>query len=253
MFKYSTETTALVAIIILCVVAYLLGSISFAVIFSKLFTGKDVREQGSGNAGMTNVMRTSGKLPGILTFLCDFLKGTLAVVLAMNFFSPLTNLLFYNLGISGSSVFSYIPAPEAIVNTRLVGYLAAIFCMLGHIFPVFFRFKGGKGVATIVGTAAAFNPITALCCFTFFILLVLITKYVSVSSIAAVTLAIPLNYLFYSLLYNTGEYLWFGEYQLLISTILMTIMSLMVILKHHENIGRLIKGTENKIGSKKKG
>lgn len=252
MFFYGNEITALVAIIILCIVGYLLGSISFAVIFSKAFTGKDVREQGSGNAGMTNVMRTSGKLPGILTFLCDFLKGTVSVLIAMKCFVPLCNLL-YNFGISGIIMTGYIPEFDVIVNPRIVGYIVAIFCMLGHIFPIFFKFKGGKGVATIVGTAAAFSPLTALVCFTFFIIITLCTKIVSISSILAVTLAVPVNYLFYVLLYNEGTYIWFGSHQALASTILVAVMSGMVIIKHHENIKRLLNGTENKIGSKKKG
>ena len=252
MFFYGNEITALVAIIILCIVAYLLGSISFAVIISKAFTGKDVREQGSGNAGMTNVMRTSGKLPGVLTFLGDFLKGTVSVPIAMKCFVPLCNLL-YNLGVSGEILTSYVPEYDTIVNPRIVGYIVSIFCMLGHIFPIFFKFKGGKGVATIVGTAAAFSPFTALVCFVVFLIITLSTKIVSISSISAVILAVPVNYLFHSLLYNDGTYIWFGSHQALASTILVAIMSCMVIIKHHENIKRLINGTENKIGSKKKG
>ena len=247
---YCNEITALVAIIILCIVGYLLGSISFAVIFSKLFTGKDVREQGSGNAGMTNVMRTSGKLPGILTFLGDFLKGTFSVLIAMNFFAPLGEFLFAK-GVSGLSLMSYLPSIEEIVNPRIVGYIVAIFCMLGHMFPVFFKFRGGKGVATIVGVAAAFNPLTALGCFVFFLIIVVCTKYVSLASILAVTLAIPMNAITYYFLYRGGEFIWLGGLEVLISTILVFIMSGMVVARHHENIGRLINGTERKIGSKK--
>lgn len=249
----STYITVLVAIAILCIIGYLLGSISFAVVFSKAFTGKDVREQGSGNAGMTNVMRTSGKLPGILTFLCDFLKGTVSVAIAMNCFIPLCEYI-YCFGLEGPEFVDYgMLYFSNIINPRLVGYIVAIFCMLGHIFPIFFKFRGGKGVATIVGTTAAFNPLTALVCFVFFIILTLLTKIVSISSISAVSLAIPVNAIFYYLLYNEGTYLWFGSHQVLVSTILVAVMSGMVIIKHHENIKRLINGTENKIGSKKKG
>lgn len=248
-----------VSVVIFCIIGYLLGSISFAVIFSKAFTGKDVREQGSGNAGMTNVMRTSGKLPGILTFLCDFLKGTVSVILAKELFLPVANFLAYFVFgplIDGTFVYYeniVFNGAETYLNPRLVGYIVAIFCMLGHIFPIFFKFKGGKGVATIVGTAAAFSPFTALVCFTFFIIMTLCTKIVSISSILAVTLAVPVNYLFYVLLYNDGTYIWFGSHQALASTILVAIMSGMVIIKHHENIKRLLNGTENKIGSGKKG
>ncbi len=249
----STNITVLVAIAILCIIGYLLGSISFAVVFSKAFTGKDVREQGSGNAGMTNVMRTSGKLPGALTFICDFLKGTASVAIAMKCFVPLCEFLFDKLGYCGQFSTTLFPEFDTIINPRIVGYIVAIFCMLGHIFPVYFKFRGGKGVATIVGTAAAFNPFTALICFVFFLVMTLLTKIVSISSISAVSLAIPVNAIFYYLLYNEGTYLWFGSHQVLASTILVAIMSGMVIIKHHENIKRLINGTENKIGSKKKG
>ena len=253
MFTHSAELVALVVVIIFCIIGYLLGSISFAVIFSKLFTGKDVREQGSGNAGMTNVMRNSGKLPGILTFVCDFLKGTFSVLIAMNFFIPLCEYI-YCFGYEGPIFVS--PAVlyfSNIVNPRIVGYIVAIFCMLGHMFPIFFKFRGGKGVATIVGVAAAFNPLTALVCFLFFLVVVLIKKYVSLASILAVTLAVPMNAVFYYLFYTGGTFAWFGGYEILVSTILVAIMSTLVIARHHENIGRLIKGTERKIGDKKKG
>ena len=121
------------------------------------------------------------------------------------------------------------------------------------MFPIFFKFRGGKGVATIVGVAAAFNPLTALVCFLFFLVVVLIKKYVSLASILAVTLAVPMNAVFYYLFYTGGTFAWFGGYEILVSTILVAIMSTLVIARHHENIGRLIKGTERKIGDKKKG
>ena len=238
-------TATIVVIAFFCIIGYLLGSISFAVIFSKLFTGKDVREQGSGNAGMTNVMRTSGKLPGILTFLGDFLKGTVSVALAMNLYWYVVDE-FWAHCVGGECNW-----PSLYLNPRLVGYIVGVFCLLGHMFPIFFKFKGGKGVATIVGVAAAFNPLTALACFVFFLVIVACTKYVSLASILAVALAVPMNAITYYYFYNGGEYIWLYGQGVLISTILIAIMSGMVIVKHHENIGRLIKGTERKIGIKK--
>ncbi len=247
MFTYAGELSVLISVIIFCVIAYLLGSISFAIIFTKKFLGTDIREHGSGNAGMTNVMRTAGKLPGILTFVCDFLKGTVAVLLAKFLYAPLADWLF-DQSTHLSSYRAWIE-PQTILNPDLVGPIVAIFCLLGHIFPIFFKFKGGKGVATIVGTAAAFSPLTALCSFIVFGVVLLMSEYVSLSSIVAVTVAIPFTYLFFK---DGGTFLWFGDYQVWVAVICTAIMSSLVIIKHHENIGRLIKGTERKTSDKKR-
>ena len=146
MFTHSAELVALVVVIIFCIIGYLLGSISFAVIFSKLFTGKDVREQGSGNAGMTNVMRNSGKLPGILTFVCDFLKGTFSVLIAMNFFIPLCEYI-YCFGYEGPNFVS--PAIlyfSNIVNPRIVGYIVAISVCSAICFLYFSNSEGARAL-----------------------------------------------------------------------------------------------------------
>lgn len=232
----------IISVLIFCVIAYLLGSINFAIIFTKIFSHTDVREHGSGNAGMTNVMRTSGKLPGVLTFLGDFLKGTVAVLLGKYLFEKLALVIY--------PVTSGTDMIDRYINPNIVAFVVAIFCLVGHMFPVFFGFKGGKGVATIVGCAAAFQPMTALICFVLFLVLTLTTKIVSISSIIAVTAAIPCVYIFFE---RTDNYILFGSHQELAATFLMAIMSAMVILKHKSNIKRLINGTENKIGSKKKG
>lgn len=238
----SVLVAEIISVLIFCVIAYLLGSINFAIIFTKIFSHTDVREHGSGNAGMTNVMRTSGKLPGILTFLGDFLKGTVAVLLGKYLFEKLAMVI--------CPVTSGTDIIERYINPDIVAYVVAIFCLVGHMFPIFFGFKGGKGVATIVGCAAAFQPMTALICFVLFLILTFTTKIVSISSIVAVTAAIPCVYIFFD---KTNDYIMFGSHQALVATILMAIMSSMVILKHKSNIKRLINGTENKIGSKKKG
>ena len=240
--------SVLISVIIFCIVSYLLGSISFAIIFTKKFLGTDIREHGSGNAGMTNVMRTAGKLPGILTFVCDFLKGTVAVLLAKFLYAPLANWLFDQSTASLSSYRSVIE-PETILNPELVGSIVAIFCLLGHIFPIFFKFKGGKGVATLVGAGAAFSPFTALCAFIVFGVVLLMSEYVSLASIIAVISAVPFTYLFFK---DDGTFIWFGDYQVWVAVICTAIMSSLVIIKHHENIGRLIKGTERKISDKKR-
>lgn len=232
-------TAEILSVAIFCVVAYLFGSINFAIIFTKIFSHTDVREHGSGNAGMTNVMRTSGKLPGVLTFLGDFFKGTLAVYIGKSYFVKVAQLFYPSF--ESNDFVKYI-------HPDIVAFAVAIFCLLGHMYPIFFGFKGGKGVATIVGCAAAFSPFTGLIAFIIFIITLLITKIVSVSSIVAVISAIPLSYIFFD---KSEEYILFKGYQPLVATALMTVMTLMVIAKHHENIKRLINGNENKIGSKK--
>lgn len=229
-----------VAFAIIAVVSYLLGSISFAVIFTKKFANTDVREHGSGNAGMTNVMRTAGKLPGILTFLGDFLKGTASSAIGMLLINPLTNALILAQGQEFIGEYVY---------PVIAGAFAGLFCLVGHMWPIFFGFRGGKGVATIVGLAVSFSPLTSLTCFAIFIILILLTKIVSLSSIIAVACATPVHLIYF----KAQQYPLFTENSALVVSLIIATMSVLIIARHHENIVRLFKGTERKIGSKKKG
>ncbi len=206
--------------------AYILGSISFAVIFSKLFAKKDVRKYGSGNAGMTNVMRVAGRLPGILTFICDVLKGFLACLIGWWLFS-----------------ISYSDTGYAIYQPLYGAYFCGILAMLGHVFPVFFGFKGGKAVAICLGVMGVCNWPVMLLALGIFLVFVLITKIVSVGSIfAALSLIILTPFFDMSMtaifmpVDNNGSTLWV--------TLLSAVMAAIVILKHTDNIRRLIKGTE---------
>lgn len=204
--------------VLVIILAYLLGSISFAIIFSKVFMKKDVRELGSGNAGATNILRTGGKKLGAITFLCDVLKGFLASIL-------------------GKFVFEQVF--EKGDEWSVYGaFICGFACMLGHVFPIFFQFKGGKGIATSVG-------IFAVCCYpaiiiglVIFTLGVLITKIVSLSSIAAAITVVTCTMLFSFI--NTPALFW-------PQALLSVLMGILVIVKHGENIKRLIKGTENKL------
>lgn len=240
MLSPEVRVSIVVSLMIVALIGYLLGSINFAIIFTNMFAKTDVRKHGSGNAGMTNVMRTAGKIPGILTFICDFLKGTIAVLIAMYFFDDICRFITE---LQGGNAGEWLPP-------RTVGTFTGIFCLLGHMYPVFFGFKGGKGVATMVGAAMAFSPVTALICFAVFLVITFTTKIVSISSIIAVTIAIPINYFLYM---DNSQYVIFQDTQAIASTCLLAVMSALVIIKHHENIKRLINGTENKIGRKKKG
>lgn len=197
------------------VIAYLLGSINFAVIFANAFLKKDVRELGSGNAGTTNVMRTAGFLPGALTFICDALKGFAACFI-------------------GKAIFMYI-FPDTI-PWIYVAYMCGVACMLGHVFPIFFGFKGGKGVATSVGIFAVCCPIAIIIGLTVFALMTLITKIVSLSSLIATVTVISLSIVFYN-----------SEADIVLPAVLSIAMGVIVFLKHKENIKRLVKGEEKKI------
>lgn len=195
------------------IAAYLLGSINFAVIFSNIFLKKDVRELGSGNAGATNVLRNAGVLPGVLTFVCDALKGFVA------------------------SYMGYLFLAETSIGSVVGAYICGAACMLGHIFPLFFQFKGGKGVATSVG-------IYAVCCYPaiivgliVFAVLTLITRYVSLGSVVAATTVVIFSVVFAN-----------PTAPILLQVIFSVFMGAMVIIKHKDNIKRLLNGTESKVG-----
>ena len=152
--------------IIVAVIAYLLGSISFSVIISKKMAGFDVREKGSGNAGTTNVLRSVGKKAAILTLICDVLKGVLAVLVAY---------------IAGNIV-------KEGVDRALLIQIAGLLVVVGHTFPIFFGFKGGKGIATALGVLLITNWNIGLICLVFALVLMALTKMVSLGSISAAIL-----------------------------------------------------------------
>ena len=201
------------------IVAYLLGSINFAVIFANMFLKKDVRKYGSGNAGTTNVMRVAGLLPGILTFVFDVLKGLLACF-------------------AGKVIFNYIFVTSGLewANPVYGAYLCGVACMIGHVFPIFFQFKGGKGVATSVGIFAICCPKAIIIGLAVFALCVLISRIVSLSSLVAAVTVITLSMVFY----NRGALLW-------PQAVLSISMGVIIFLKHSENIKRLISGSESKL------
>ncbi len=197
--------------IISAVLAYLLGSIPTAVWYGKIFHGIDIRDFGSGNAGATNSLRTLGKKAGIIVLIIDFLKGMLAVTLF-------------------SMIYPQIQEWSILLSGVLV--------ILGHIFPIFAQFRGGKGVATAMGVLVGLMPMAALGCFIVFLLIVLLTKYVSLGSIIG-ALAFPLQITF---IYATDNYP-----LIVFSWVVFLILTIM----HRQNIKRLLSGTENKLGTKK--
>ena len=151
--------------IIIAIIAYAIGSINFSIIISKKMAGFDVREKGSGNAGSTNVLRSVGKKAAIITLICDILKGIVAVLIAV---------------LAGKIV-------KDLDNALLV-QIAGILVVLGHTFPIFFEFKGGKGVATSLGVLLTTNWKIGLICLIFALILIIITKIVSIGSMSAAIL-----------------------------------------------------------------
>lgn len=209
--------------IIVVAIAYLLGSIPFGYLLVRIFRGEDVRLTGSGNIGATNVARTGAKGLGIATLVLDALKGAGAVLFAC--FMALQNDLWSNTpGDAGPAVF------------RLAA-TAALAAVLGHVFPVWLHFKGGKGVATALGVFCILFPKAILIALAIFILVVVITRYVSLGSILG-AIAFPIAAYFL----QKADWL---------SLLLASGVSLIVILKHRQNIGRLLAGTESRFGAVK--
>lgn len=209
--------------VITVIAAYLIGSISFAVIFSALFIKKDVRELGSGNAGTTNMMRVAGFLPGALTFICDALKGFAACYIGKLIFE-----------------YAYSQTGSLWLHSSVGVYLCGLACMLGHMYPIFFGFKGGKGVATSVGIFTVCCPIAIISGLAVFAVSTIISKIVSLSSLLATVTVVVLSLIFY----DKG-----GVFEL--QAVLSITMGALVFFKHRANIVRLINGNENKIGRRK--
>ncbi len=207
--------------ILVASVAYLLGSIPFGYILVKLFLKQDIRQTGSGNIGATNVARSGNKALAIATLLLDAGKGALAVILVFWFFF-VSFLHHYQWAVA-------------------IAALAALFAILGHCFPVWLKFKGGKGVATGVGAFAIFAPKAVLVAIAVFVLVLLASKYVSLSSIFAAAFYPPVAYLLYP------------DYHSIPVSLAMVLASCVIIFKHNSNIRRLIAGTEDKFGGKPKG
>lgn len=209
------------------IAAYLIGSVNFAVIFSKLFTGKDVRDSGSGNAGATNTLRTAGKIPGILTFIFDAVKGFAACYIGKVSFGYL-----------------YSVTSNEWLNPTYGAYFCCIAIMLGHIYPVFFGFKGGKAVACSVGTFAVCCPIAIILGLIGFALSTAISRIVSISSLIATVIVVSVSIIYQFVADNI-------TYNIIPVIILSLLAGFIVFIKHKDNILRLIKGEEKKISSRK--
>ena len=210
------------AYIIVAVIAYLIGSINFSVLISKKMAGFDVREKGSGNAGTTNMLRSVGKKAAVITLFCDILKGVVSIVIAIIVGNIAKNL-----------------------DRELLLQIAGIAVVLGHTFPIFFGFKGGKGVATSLGVLLMSNWQVGLICLVFAVVLMALTRMVSLGSCAAAVL-FPVLTLFINQHYTVLTDGKSGRVYFVYSVIL----AIIVLYNHRSNIKRILSGTENKLSFK---
>jgi glycerol-3-phosphate acyltransferase PlsY len=198
--------------LLLTILAYLIGSIPTSVWVSQYFFDIDIRDYGSGNAGATNTYRVLGPKWGTSVMLVDMLKGVVAVKLAL--LLP-----------------QYADSDTRFLNLQIVLGLAGV---IGHVFPIWADFRGGKGVATLFGLVLGVSPVTALCCSGVFLLVLYLTRFVSLSSIFA-SIAFPV---FILIIFNVEQHTY---------RVFAIAVALMVILTHQKNIGRLLKGSESKV------
>ena len=205
--------------IIIAIIAYAIGSINFSVLISKKMAGFDVREKGSGNAGTTNMLRSVGKKAAVITLLCDILKGVVSIGIAL---------------IAGNIVKN--------VDKAVLVQIAGILVVVGHTFPIFFEFKGGKGVATSLGVIMMINWKIGLICLVFALVIMAFSRMVSMGSVGAAIL-FPVLTLFI----NTNFIVQASGMKYFIFSV---ILAVMVIFNHRANIKRIANGTENKLSFK---
>lgn len=235
--------------IAIAVIAYLIGSVNFSILLSRAVSGEDIRNSGSGNAGATNMLRTHGKKMAILTLILDIAKGIAAVLIAWFAANLMKDTVQTWLSVTtraGVDPFDQVEAMtfDPVTFTYTAKYLAAVAVVVGHNFPVFFGFKGGKGVATSLGVVMLLDWRIGLIVTVIAVIVIAVTRYVSLGSIVGGALFIILE------LVN----IIMGWKCSIAQVIYVFILGLLIIGRHHENITRLIQGTENKLsfGKKKK-
>jgi len=236
----------IVLIVIQCIVCYFIGNINPAILLGKAY-GIDIRKEGSGNAGTTNVMRTIGKKAGIITFVIDVLKGYLSCVLMLILFRIIDYKIFIGIVLPSDIIVFFTHSRSFADLTFMYG----LFVIVGHMWPIIYKFKGGKGVATTFGVFLAFDWLFALILLAIVLICTLITKRVSLAVIIACICIFPINYLLDHLYSLTGYY--YNTIMIKYPTTLAVII-ILIIIKHIPNIKRLIRGQEPKMsfGSKDK-
>jgi acyl-phosphate glycerol 3-phosphate acyltransferase len=221
-------TTFGLPVLISAVIAYLLGSISFAIPVTKLFTGKDIRTMGSGNAGFTNVLRCVSVPAAVITFIGDFAKGICSVFIGEMIFNVMC----------GS-----VPDIEHVAQVG--AGVAGLFALLGHLFPLYFGFKGGKGVLISAGIICALDPFCFLSLVVIFLIALAITKTISKCSLTVAVFYPIMTLIFNKFVYSSTAWL--------PMTIIAVCFAVVVIYMHRANIRRILDGTEPKTIARKKG
>jgi glycerol-3-phosphate acyltransferase PlsY len=214
-----------VSFLLIAAVSYLLGSANSAIITVRLLKHEDIREKGSGSAGLTNTYRCYGALPAALTLLGDLAKGVIAVLISIYV------------------IVRFLPIPLDIMS---IGYISGIFAIIGHIFPVYYNFKGGRGVLVSASILLVIDPLTFAIIIPFFIIMIAITRYVSVASISAAVVYPVLTFC----LHYFAEGVSLTES--LIHVGLTVLTSSLLIYMHKDNIKRLLTHSENKFTIHKK-
>ena len=210
--------------IIMGIIAYLIGSINFSILISKKKAGFDIREKGSGNAGTTNMLRSVGKGAAIVTLILDILKGVVTIWLSIFYGFMLYKIWNIN------------------IDYALLVQVSGILVIVGHTYPIYFGFKGGKGVATALGILLVTNWHIGIICLVFALVLIIVSRMVSVGAICAAILFPVLTLFSYeSSFIEPGNYMVFS-----------IIIAIIVCFNHRENIKRIMNGTENKISLKNK-
>lgn len=234
------------------VIAYLLGSINFAIVVTKFLTKSDIREYGSGNAGATNVLRSQGKGAAVLTTIGDLGKSMLSVWIGGWLITHMNAEAFDQFIYQAHNITA--PVEDLVANgyaykeqIRLIGnYVAGLFCILGHLYPLYFGFRGGKGVMATLGMMLVLDWRVALISLGMFIVVVAIGRMVSLGSIMAGITMVICTFLFRAFV---DDYPWSVVW---LCTIMALIIVVMLIFKHLPNIKRILNGTENKVNFHKK-
>ncbi len=215
----------IIAGIISVVVSYLLGSCNSSIITVRLLKNEDIREHGSKNAGLTNTLRCYGKIPALITLIGDLAKGIIAVLISRLIFTLIVGADNFDL--------------------QTIGYISGIAAIIGHIFPIYYGFKGGKGVLVSSSILIVIDPLTFAIIIPFFLIISFITRYVSVGSISAAIFYPILTFVLHYFVENIPLNL------CIVHTCLVAVTGILLIYMHRENIKRLRNGTENKFGKKK--
>ncbi len=220
---------AVLTAVIVGILSYLVGSLNFSIILSKAVSGEDIRKKGSGNAGATNMLRTHGKKLAVITLILDVLKGVACVAGAM---------LYVKLINSRGSVDSGYSED---IDRMCLPYIAGVCVVLGHNFPLYFGFRGGKGVATSLGVVMMLDWKVGLIVMILSLAIMAVTRYVSLGSILGGAMYVIIEIVKAVIL---------GDFKPM-EIVCVLIIGGLLILRHHANIKRLINGTENKLGGKK--